>query len=829
MNADLVELERLVEAGEADGVVDWCVTAGPAALKQVRPAITALVESARRLRAFPDWESNSRRMTAAAMVDLASAATVAQAATALDYPGIGPAPDLVVSLVTQLRPRWAPKLAQRLTANRWMADWPVAHRLVQRGLSDEPTDPRYLEGMVDHAVPIYSTVKDDPALLDHVWRFFESDRFGLLLGRRELAMNEHAKAMYAPNEVAWLDALPALTADGLIDRDQLHRRALGALLQDAPWQRLHWYGALIERLAPTLDEVAAASDAYLSLLRAACPQVVALGQAAAARLLDADRIRPDEFLECGDAPLFGKDKRTGLAQLKLLARFVTDPAWRDEVLSAVTTAFAHPQLDVQRAALKLAQSHGADASVVVRDQVNAAFEQLAPSIRPAVTSASERPLPEARPRWTPLPEAAAPDELDDDAFVHAVSAEVAQTGSTLMVDRIIEAALRISGYPHRQRHELLTPILDRVDHWGFVPRCVAVLDGGLARRFDGVPTFADYFLEEMLTAIATGIPRPYLALPTDGLGRIDDGVLAARLAEADRLPEAARPGPWERLIATLRSGAGRSLLTLDHMAIEPVPESGWTARGSGTISLSAVPAFAVHQWITMLPHQLRHYAARLPRFTGDAESLRALAAFTPIQMHLNVVASAWGLSLLPNHPDLLLAHLVPDLVEAMDVEPSAYNGALLPVVLGRFMRPGAPVGQLGPVVIAEGLMAKSATVRLTAVETLQATRMDGRLSVSALVGGVDSLRRVGVLKLTRLATAMMELSERDPVMARDLIVALLPSMSAAKDVHRLLTALADSIALTGPVPLPDCVRSAAAAKGSTKLKTEAQRLLALVS
>lgn len=222
--------------------------------------------------------------------------------------------DEIAHVYADRRPPWLGELTDQRLREEYMGDgvfagtqgglepWSMARRLVRLGVIARPVIPQYTtrmpislyhEGWVSPGQPpsmawrpdarpglLYHPLDGllaDPGLLDdEVWRLFEVPG-----AARELAKCKGT----------WEEALATLAERGLLDRGRLLDACLGAFFQDFTPTQVGWYATFHNRLAPTLDEVAARTARYLALLAANSAHGVSLAQRACDRLLTADRRR----------------------------------------------------------------------------------------------------------------------------------------------------------------------------------------------------------------------------------------------------------------------------------------------------------------------------------------------------------------------------------------------------------------------------------------------------------------------------------------------------------------------------------------------------------
>ena len=194
----------------------------------------------------------------------------------------------------------------------------------------------------------------DPGLLDdEVWRLFEVPG-----AARELAKCKGT----------WEEALVTLSERGLLDRGRLLDACLDAFFRDFAPTQVGWYATFHDRMAPTLDEVAARAGKYLALLGTNSAHGVTLAQRACDRLLAAGGCRSPILLAASPPLLLFPQKGVAIRQLKLLGKIAREPSLRPLALATAAGAFGHARLDVQEAALdligKLGVPDGAEAAVI---------------------------------------------------------------------------------------------------------------------------------------------------------------------------------------------------------------------------------------------------------------------------------------------------------------------------------------------------------------------------------------------------------------------------------------------------------------------------------
>lgn len=830
------ELAELVARGDMEGVAHWCVERGLPALQAMGPELAAWADEVDRATRHGGGERGRHQAAAAVLVGVAACQGVEPAARMLDGAVFGWSlwsdermNRAAVTALGGLRPPWLPALADRLTRNEYQPQWRLGRALVVVGLCDKPTDPGYLDQMTRANGPIATTLRADPGLIADVWRIFEGEAPGTFRGSA-LALDDGFVPAFQrgwPNEDRyWSTALVHLARDGTIDRSELIDRALAALRRNASWPALRWFSLLLEELDLSADEEAERAGRYASLLAAPNPQVVGLAQPMCERLLANGVLRPDEVLPHADAAFFHPTKTLATAQLRLLGSIGADLAWRDGAAACVGPALAHTRADVQAAALAVVGRWWPDLTSATRDGLSAQAEALAPSHRARWDAIVAGAGPTARgggrsgrersgraepkgataerppaatppgPGWTPPVPPPVPPALDDDGLVLGLAAMLERTAPPMVVERVIEATLRICDQPLARRRGLLAPVAARArkSRWFFglldswAAACVAALVGEEVEplRTYGDPMLAIDLLNEVLADVAAGVSRPWTIVPDRGDGRISPG----------RPVPVAGVGPAERLVARLRADEGRTALRLGPVAWETVP-----AR-VGSIYTCSLPC----------------------RLEGEDGSDPFDYVALPTYWAARPGDSAWVLSLTPHHPELAVARPAVAITELCEKEAAFGSPPLVTDLLERLAWVDQQPGELAPLVVALALGAKPAPTRLMAVDAARSLLVTKRLAADDL-GGAGARLGPDLFKLGRVARALRDLLDQDPPTARDLAVAILAADPKVRDAHAVATVLCDAVGLAGPVALPGPLLDVARDVGRTKLQTELRRVL----
>ncbi len=701
--------------------------------------------------------------------------------------------------------------------------------------------------------PVLDALRNDPGLLDDMWRIFEWDQLGWELcgevpPRTASSARQENAAEHRPFETSWMHAIDSLSRDGTLDRDRLHRALIGSLQMNAPWGRLRWYADTLELLAFSRDELARESGGYVGLLRAPTPQAVAIGQRVTQELLTDGVVGPDEVLAVGSAPLYGKDKTSAMAQLRLLDGIAADPAWRDAAVIEMCAAFGHPRVDVQRAAVERVGRHRHELDAAAAERLALAAEDLAPSVRVELQPDAGIEVDTGRDVggvWSGPVTPSLPPPLTDDQFVQVLAAFVHGNAEAAMFDRAVEASIRIGALPAVRRRELVAPLVRSstgastlLGWWAVL--CVQALNG----TFEGfgVPawrkTLAYMVIHDAIQAVLAGVDRPWFAAPTDALGNIDERTAARRRSEIDALPVEQQPGRAEVAAFHLRSRSTARQLVLDRFTWSAVAGDGGTFLDGRGVHFEAratlPPDCALAGAATLFPEggKLRSpdqwtVGDAPQRWHGDRAAIQLVGSVESHWYYLDATDRALAHSLTPHHPDLALAHALPRVGHDLEAESGWLTSPTLGIALGRLAFAGTPVGELTPLALALGMGAKPVALRVAAAEALIACCRDKGVDPQQVGDAVARLCGGGVLKLSRIATACGDVLQRDPSLARDLAIAVLDGRCDTRDAHRVLTVLADAIAVAGPSAMPNGLSEIARRSGSSKLVSEARRVVKL--
>jgi hypothetical protein len=791
--------------------------------------------------------------------------------------------DGIAHVYADRRPPWLGELTDQRLREEYVGDgvfagtqggvepWPMARRLVRLGVIARPAIPQYTtrmpislyhEGWVSPGQPpsmvwrpdaqpglLYHPLDGllaDPGLLDdEVWRLFETPG-----AARELAKCKGT----------WEEALAALSRRGLLDRGRLLDACLGAFFQDFAPTQVGWYATFHDRLAPTLDEVAARTGQYLALLATNSAHGVSLAQRVCDRLLAAGRLPVTDFLAASAPLLLFPQKGVALRQLKLLAKIARDPALRPPALAAAAGAFGHGRVDVQETALdligKFGLPEGAEAAVITGQASYLApaltSKAVALGLLAAPPAPAAGPLPPAAD--PPLPPAAGPlpPPLEDPAaLVRLLNQLMEDAPEPLAVEQAMAAAVRLATVPESERKRLGAPLVKRAEQLisGLILHPHALSDGiaRLALAWACVPCPPPPWLPNR-TVPLTMIPA---VRAFEACRLIEDGTAGAEmLAEPSAADGSVHP---ESLLARLATWQGAPVFRYDLevavLRLPPVDPSFWAAwdevhsasAGQARQAYQARTAkLTIEPVIETAPDRLgRSRTSVLARITSDPAAAASRSRcwqllieppdpvlYYNFDSRTSPVVASWPL-LCPWQPELAAANLLRPLSECLEPGPShADPGAT--AVMG-LARSSAALGPVRHLALLTGLGSAEASVRIAAadvwIQAALADQLDPNLAADALVEGVAG----DAIKLTRLADGLRHASREHAaatMIARAVFASadhLVPARSS--NLHLLLELTREIGAVAALPEPPESIVALAAGNGSTKLAAAARQLV----
>lgn len=490
------------------------------------------------------------------------------------------------------RPPWLAELAALFVTDH---HWDQAWRLALDGALPRPTCEAYLLGMADRAAwgpqpsladmvlrdPAILTV-DLPALLD-------------LPGGVPRIVRRDMAAGASPGRLTWVPVLNAHFPPGHPIRDRILDQLLDLLtgdLSSTDAARLHKF---LDKLAPTPGELAARRRALFALVAHRVPGVVSYSIRVLARLGRANLIPPAELVDAVEPALQASAKSTATTALAIVALALRrDPRVQRRALERFATAVAHPNSEVQVAAIEAAAPH-----LVAHPDIAAHLNELLPELSATAGQCLRAALPHQPAAEPPAPAVGLddlvrqaekfPPEVARTCGLAAAVAAVRQGGEPPAVrvrpwaaagatgirpvsgvDELIGVLLRVidgrGGIVDLERAldglasigprwpddfgRRVGPLVARVNQhferdapdWGERPSgdmCLLVASwiqpergAGPAHPITTPGTWLTGRIREVALGLGDPDPQPLLSLPTDQRGWIDPAVLVKRASAA---------------------------------------------------------------------------------------------------------------------------------------------------------------------------------------------------------------------------------------------------------------------------------------------------------
>jgi hypothetical protein len=799
--------------------------------------------------------------------------------------------DEIANVYADRRPPWLAELVDQRLQERLVSDpvfvgghgaleaWFMARRLVRLGAIVRPAIPQYTtqmpvslyrEGWVSagQASAVWQPnarpgllhhplegLLADPGLLDHeVWRLFEVPG-----AARELVRCKGT----------WEEALATLSERGLLDRGRLLDACLDAFFKDFAPTQVGWYSTFHDRMAPTLDEVAARTGRYLALLGTNSAHSVSLAQRACDRLLAAGRLPLADLLAASPPLLLFPQKTVAIRQVKLLGKAAGEPSVRALALATAAGAFGHDRLDVQEAALdligKLGVPEGAEAAVIAGHAayLNPALTSKAAGLGLLAARRSPAPAPTCIPLTLAPPGDTLPPPLEDPAeLIQLLTQLMEDAPDPLAVERTLAGAVRLAALPVSDRGRLGSPLAKRAEQLlsGLTRRPHALSEGiaRLALAWAGVPCAPPDWAPRK-AQVVRDIPA---ARALEAYYAVVDGPAGAELlAEPSAIDGSVRP---DALLVRLATWRGAPLFRHDMevslLRLPAVDASFWETwdkvhpasaaqarrayeAGTAELAFGTVVGTTTDGLRRSRTRVLARIANGLPVDTGESRCWQLLIDDLPDPLvdpnfeyrrggvlsaigPLSPVVASWPL-LCPWQPELAAAHLLRPLSACLAPD-RGRAGPGAAAVTG-LTRSSAPLGPIGHLALLTGLSAMEASVRIAGADVWSqaalADRLDPDLAADALVKGVAS----EAFKLTRLADGLRHASRQPasaPMIVRTLYASADRLVSAKSPNLHLLLELTRELGATIALPEPpDSIIALAAGKGSTKLAAAARQLV----
>ncbi|MGI5325948.1 DUF6493 family protein [Actinomadura nitritigenes] len=669
----------------------------------------------------------------------------------------------------------------------------------------------------------------DPLLPALLPRIFEAEGVG-----RELRDGDR-----------WIRALATLAARGQVDRGMLLDGCVRRFLRGGTALDLRFFVRLHDTLAPTEAEAGARARDYARLLPAA-PGPVA--ESALELLKDRDDLPPGLVVEALDGLLFRAESglvRTGLSWLERTVR--RHPELADGCASALARAFGHESYAVQQRAVRVAlKLPAATDGAALRDAVPLLPRDLAAQIVARfggeVSEADpvdEDPAPPVL--VAPVGERA-PAPLPPPITTPVELAKALQDPSGwAMSEQLLAAYVRLIRQDRDALRAALTPVLhkdfhpylERLDFWlapeEWLVGIGRLLIGSparhngrrLAARVQGPPLdrlFVSRFAE-VYRALEEGTPPPVLlATPTRPTGHVDPLALVERLEECEAA--GVEPGSADLQQALLR--------------LPPEPDAEAARRAA---RLTSQAGRTTARWLAAggAPRgdvEVRPGADGRPEVVIGAEPtglplVDAVLTGTPryVDRGRNWNWTYWP-RLLPSHPDVVAAHLVPWQRQRPEW---SYAGMPVSVLVDRTPGTG-PLAEAVAFFLACQLAHPDDEDAGEALLTLAAR---GDLPAAALGRHIGRLALAGEIKLVRVVEALERAAEAGAyTQVWETIAAALPLLHPEPGqrppfAHDRLIALGARTArwakASGPIPE---IEELAARKGTSNLLRAARTLAA---
>lgn len=650
--------------------------------------------------------------------------------------------------------------------------------------------------------------------------------------------------------------LTVVVTEGLVDRDAVLDALLARLQRGGRPKATNDLVAVLNELAPTHAEVAGRLADYLALLPpGTASTVAAMAQAALISACDAGLIKAGDVVAASAVLLSRTEKKIVRSQLAWLAQHAkANRHDTGQVVAATAVALAGGAVDVQQRALRLVLPLAARLDERGREPLERLLPSLPSDLRAELATAlgnttdgqatpAAHPVTAAAPPPPVLRRAIAPlddlDEVIEQFLVIMRAGEDAGHSIGIELEQVVEALPRLAGpngaalrgVSHRFDQESIyrwsLTIPDYMDTLT-VRRAVAAVAASLIgdqwmdpkppeRDWTGPPERA---LAERIFSLANALRHDrrvrVVSLPTLDSGAIDPNVLAERLRSAAGWV----PVPLDLEQAQLRA---------DPQAHPPpvVTIDVWVEHRHD-------PNRA--RWEPKLPplHHTRAQLAAAPDDTPAEETLwSALAhgrrqrkrgdSYWSPETHFGV----WPL-LLPHHPEVIAAHLAPELSRAA----TARSHGLRALV--RLAESDGPAGDAITLAVAHALNGGKPEAQAAGVDAILAlaargqfdgTRLGSRLAAMILAGEVVPTRLPAPLRDAGRAGAAAEIWAVMHQLLADLLASG-ESIAALADLLACASEIGEHSTHVKPIPGLD---QFATRGGRSRQVTEAKRLAALLT
>ncbi|WP_418955812.1 DUF6493 family protein [Streptomyces tritici] len=868
-------LLKAVRAGRTDEVPALLKALDTAGRKALAGELKQLRTDLRAGSRWWEWQRTFSALRVAGAGCLTGAAAVATWLAARDMEDWdGGSHAATLEVLADRDPAWLGDVARRLADRRAFveAEFGLVQELVLRSGGEVPATDAYVAAWtrsLDHK-QLAGELRAHPHTALLVSRIFE-----LAETPEPLSRNDSWWSAEPATQATWQEALAVLAAEDFLGRRDLLEGCLARLVRGGRPHDLRFHLALLQRLAPTEDELRG-HTADLLAMAADGPSTVAgyAQQVLAARAL-AGELPDGPLAEMSGALLFRTEKKLVRAQLTLLGKVLRKrPAAAPELLPVVAGAFGHADSDVQLRALKLVGAHLSAVDEAVREELAGSAELLSAVHRPLALELFGAALP-AEPVLPyeeflpPVPEqrrlapaaGTLPELLEDlvplvkgrrrpgpEAFERALDGLVRYAARDR--EGLAEAVRELLGDPwwmregNRHSDQYFAHSAQGVEVvfaalLGRVPQ--AYLDAGRARQHLG-PDCARHVLEavveqrlwELADLIGTPALPFLLATPTWHTGALDAGELVERLRRYREAGVEPAPADFaQALLRVRRTG----------------PEAADAARAAAALGTRAGDRLA--QWLadpTPLDPVVRLKPPVEKRANGHlywSERVEVTGCARPGLLHdfpgafqflfrpLDTGTKncrLWGHEpeclppVLPVDREALAAWLLPRIASSVEWEVRGEGPWLTALAEAD--------GDLGPaalLALACGLTSAHAEERLTAVDATLVLAARGDLDAAGLGAALAGLVLDGFAKPNRLADAARTAAATGAyATVWAVLAALLPPLLAepkpVRSLGELLAVAADCAEQCRPGGTVAGLDAVAGRRGASQLVVQAKRL-----
>lgn len=845
-----------------------------------RSLLPALTEQ---LRALDRGWSNRGNVSCLLVAGVACAPTSAQAATwlrrrefrwwlSLDEDPAGQ----VARVLRERGVPWIADLATRYAAalrpgddSRWA--WRLAAELARAGECPVPTSDGFVLGWVRHLLSDPRTLderlRDDPFSDELSPRLFEVDGIGAELARHawRTETGGHRKGTYVG-----VEAVIAMIETGRITREAVLDGCLSRLNRGERAASERAFVQLHQTLAPTVVERAARVDGYLRLLHSQTPQVVTLAQVALRGVDDIDPLPVDVLVDAATAVLGRAEKGIVRAQLVWLDRSVRRrPADAEQLVATLGAAFTHAGLDIVERAVALVEATAGQLGTTTRAELATTGAvvggDLAARLRTALgpvsggdpddTGAARAPAGPV----VPLPAVAVPPPIDSPA---ELAAEVAQlmrwTEDNLAIgyERVLDGLVRMASADPTGLRDCLRPVaepfLDHLhafrryhylyDH--FLRLIAAALDVPnarsrvrriLARTSGRIPQLTSIGYDDAVGPLRLLLSRHdeaivYMSLspvpgllsaPTRDTGHVDPATLVERMAAYEGAGIEAWPRDLAQALLRLPPEVDGDAVARAGRLVSPGGRRIAAAIATGGIrpdmTSSRVDVPPPRRW-----HDKLRPAVGIEIAATDDAILRSLFVVDPARDVEGDGIYLWP-TVMPSHREVVAAHALPVLLATLRSDSRGGGRFAL-----RLAECAGPVGPAVMVAVAYGLGARHVEDRVAAVDAVLHLSATGVLEPDQLGQEIGALCDSGILKLTRIVTALGEAAAAGAgrevaEIAMSAIPRLLTAGKPAAGLPALVELATRNLPSGAGREVPE-IAAVAAGSGSTRLVTEVRRL-----